>query len=165
MTRKVVQCCVRREKDALKKNWQGRWRKVIWKHKRTSKEMYRKEWLLYRGNSEVHKVRPSIICIKLPHGWCLPEHYLHWLVVFSQESTSKAENKPPCFSTSLSLYHSLCVSLLLLLSQGQRWALTSQGQLFAYKEPAFFLHVLPLPSAATNDTRAWHICQVKSHWS
>lgn len=77
--------------------------------------------------------------------WMVPEHYLHWLVVFPQESTGKPENKPASLSFFLSPHLPLCitlsVSLLLLLSQGQRWALTSQCQVFAYKESAFFLYM------------------------
>lgn len=38
--------------------------------------------------------------------WMVPGHYLHWLMVFPQESTGKPENKPS--PLSLSLYHSLC---------------------------------------------------------
>lgn len=86
-----------------------------------------------RGETENH-LHPA-------SSWMLPKHYLHWLVVFPQESTGKPESEPPPLPPHLSLRITLSVSLLLLLSQGQRWALTSQGQVFAYKESAFLLYM------------------------
>lgn len=144
----------------------------IWKNRSNIKaEIYGierwREWLIEQkvwqgphGETEHHLHPPS--------SWMLPEHYLHWLVVFPQESTGKPENKPP--SLSLFLHISLPRSLSLFPcsscchgDRGEPW-----------QARAKYLHIKslrssstrpPLPSATTNDTRARHICQVKSHWS
>lgn len=76
--------------------------------------------------------------LHLASSW-MSEHYLPLLLLFTQECAFKIEALllPRSLSLHISSCVTLSVSLLLLLSQGQRWTLTSQGQVFAYKESAF----------------------------
>lgn len=90
----------------------GRKGEVKWKHKRAG--ITRQKCMGWReGGSHWPSQREGTHSetqhhLHLGSSGMVPEHYLHWLVVFPQESTGKPENKPPSFSTSLSLYHSLC---------------------------------------------------------